>query len=103
MYGLGQAAEGIKNYAFESFLFFYYNQVLGLSGKLTGHRAAAHVDLRRGDGSARRLGVGQPETSLGPASPVHVRLGDTARRSRSRSCSALPTGRVRPCCSPGSP
>jgi glycoside/pentoside/hexuronide:cation symporter, GPH family len=36
MYGLGQAAEGIKNYAFESFLFFYYNQVLGLSGKLTG-------------------------------------------------------------------
>jgi GPH family glycoside/pentoside/hexuronide:cation symporter len=35
-YGLGQAAEGIKNYAFESFLFFYYNQVLGLSGTLTG-------------------------------------------------------------------
>src|SRR5262245_12203278 len=36
MYGLGQAAEGIKNYAFEWFLFFYYNQVLGLSGKLVG-------------------------------------------------------------------
>src|SRR5262245_65533589 len=36
LYGLGQAAEGIKNYAFEWFLFFYYNQVLGLSGKLVG-------------------------------------------------------------------
>ena len=36
MYGLGQAAEGVKGYAFENFLFFYYNQVLGLSGKLTG-------------------------------------------------------------------
>ena len=36
MYGLGQAAEGIKNYAFEWFVFFYYNQVLGLSGTATG-------------------------------------------------------------------
>lgn len=31
-YGVGQAAEGIKNHAFASFLFFYYTAVLGLTG-----------------------------------------------------------------------
>ena len=35
-YGVGQAAESIKNNTFELFLFFYYNQVLGLSGTLAG-------------------------------------------------------------------
>ncbi len=35
-YGFGQAAEGIKNGAFAVFLFFYYVQVLGLSGTLAG-------------------------------------------------------------------
>jgi len=35
-YGLGQSAEGIKNNAFEIFLFFYYTQVLGLTGTLAG-------------------------------------------------------------------
>lgn len=35
-YGLGQAAEGIKNTAFNQFLFFFYYQVLGLSGTSTG-------------------------------------------------------------------
>ena len=35
-YGLGQAAEGMKNYAFELFLFFYFTQVLGLTGTLAG-------------------------------------------------------------------
>jgi len=35
-YGLGQAAEGIKNLAFELFLFFYFTQVLGLGGSLAG-------------------------------------------------------------------
>ena len=35
-YGIGQAGEGIKTTAFETFLFFYYNQVLGLSGTLAG-------------------------------------------------------------------
>ena len=30
-YGVGQAAEGIKNAAFNVFVFFYYTQVLGLS------------------------------------------------------------------------
>ncbi|ELR66468.1 hypothetical protein C942_04166 [Photobacterium marinum] len=35
-YGVGQAAEAIKNNTFELFLFFYYNQVLGLSGTLAG-------------------------------------------------------------------
>ena len=35
-YGVGQAAEGIKNAAFGTFLLLYYNQVLGLSGSLAG-------------------------------------------------------------------
>jgi len=35
-YGLGSVAEGINNTAFNVFLLFYYNQVLGLSGTLTG-------------------------------------------------------------------
>jgi Na+/melibiose symporter-like transporter len=35
-FGLGQAAEGIKSGAFNIFLFFYFNQVLGLSGTLAG-------------------------------------------------------------------
>lgn len=35
-YGVGQIAEGVKNSAFNIFLFFYFNQVLGLSGSLAG-------------------------------------------------------------------
>jgi GPH family glycoside/pentoside/hexuronide:cation symporter len=35
-YGIGQAAEGIKNYGFSSCLLFYYTSVLGLSGALAG-------------------------------------------------------------------
>lgn len=35
-YGLGSVSEGIKNTAFSAFLLFYYNQVLGLPGTLTG-------------------------------------------------------------------
>lgn len=35
-YGIGQLSDGIKQAAFTSFLFFYYNQVLGLSGSLAG-------------------------------------------------------------------
>lgn len=35
-YGFGQTAEGLKNGAFGVFLFFYYNQVLALSGTLAG-------------------------------------------------------------------
>lgn len=35
-YGVGQAAEGLKNTAFGIFILFYYNQVLGLSGTLAG-------------------------------------------------------------------
>ncbi len=36
LYGIGQLGEGFKNSSFETFLFFYYNQVLGLSGTLAG-------------------------------------------------------------------
>jgi Na+/melibiose symporter-like transporter len=35
-YGLGETAEGVKSAALETFLFFYYVQVTGLSGTLTG-------------------------------------------------------------------
>ena len=35
-YASGQLAEGIKNESFATFLLFYYNQVLGLSGSLVG-------------------------------------------------------------------
>jgi len=35
-FGIGQIAEGIKTCAFSTFLMFYYNQVLGLSGDLAG-------------------------------------------------------------------
>jgi GPH family glycoside/pentoside/hexuronide:cation symporter len=36
LYGLGQAAEGIKSNAFAAFLLFYYQQVLGLDATLCG-------------------------------------------------------------------
>ena len=42
-YGVGSVAEGTKNTAFNVFLLFYYNAVLGLSGTLTG--AAIFVAL----------------------------------------------------------
>ena len=35
-YGVGQLSDGVKQSAFTTFLFFYYNQVLGLSGSLAG-------------------------------------------------------------------
>ena len=35
-YGIGQTSSGVKNAVFSIFLFFYYNQVLGLSGSLAG-------------------------------------------------------------------
>ncbi len=35
-FGLGQTAEGIKNAAFNTFVLFYYQQVVGVSGTLTG-------------------------------------------------------------------
>ena len=38
-YGVGQVSDGAKNAAFSTFLFFYYNQVLGLSASLAGAAA----------------------------------------------------------------
>jgi len=35
-YGVGQLSDGVKQSAFTTFLFFYYNQVLGLPGSLAG-------------------------------------------------------------------
>ena len=34
-WGIGQIGEGVKNSAFNSFLLFYYNQILGVSATLT--------------------------------------------------------------------
>ncbi|MEQ3696232.1 MAG: MFS transporter [Pseudomonadales bacterium] len=42
-YGVGQLSDGVKQAAFNTFLFFYYNQVLGLSASLAG--AAALIAL----------------------------------------------------------
>lgn len=36
LFGSGSVAEGTKNFAFNVFLLFYYNNVLGLSGSLAG-------------------------------------------------------------------
>ena len=36
LYGVGQIAEGVKNESLSLFLLFYYREVLGLSGTLTG-------------------------------------------------------------------
>lgn len=38
-YGVGQVSDGVKQASFSTFLFFYYNQVLGLSGSLAGMAA----------------------------------------------------------------
>jgi Na+/melibiose symporter-like transporter len=38
-YGIGQLSDGVKQSSFTTFLFFYYNQVLGLSGSLAGTAA----------------------------------------------------------------
>ena len=38
-YGVGQISDGVKQTSFSIFLFFYYNQVLGLSGSLAGTAA----------------------------------------------------------------
>ena len=35
-YGVGQIGEQVKNQGFNAFLFFYFTQVLGLSGTLAG-------------------------------------------------------------------
>lgn len=35
-FGIGQLAEGVKNSAFNTFLLFFYQQVVGVSGTLTG-------------------------------------------------------------------
>ncbi|HJO23922.1 MAG: MFS transporter [Myxococcota bacterium] len=40
-YGIGQVAEGIKTRGFDYFAFFYFTQVLGLSGSLAGLAVAA--------------------------------------------------------------
>ena len=40
LFGLGQSAESVKNFAFGNLLLIYYNQVLGVSGALSGTAVA---------------------------------------------------------------
>ena len=42
-WGIGQIGEGVKNSAFNSFLLFYYNQILGVSASLTALALAIAV------------------------------------------------------------
>ncbi|MFT7687039.1 MAG: GPH family glycoside/pentoside/hexuronide:cation symporter [Candidatus Azotimanducaceae bacterium] len=42
-WGVGQIGEGVKNAAFNSFLLFYYNQILGVSATLTAIALAVAV------------------------------------------------------------
>lgn len=42
-WGVGQIGEGVKNVAFNSFLLFYYNQILGVSATLTSLALAVAV------------------------------------------------------------
>ena len=42
-WGVGQIGEGVKNSAFNSFLLFYYNQILGVSATLTAIALAVAV------------------------------------------------------------
>ncbi|MCZ6500948.1 MAG: MFS transporter [Gammaproteobacteria bacterium] len=42
-WGIGQIGEGVKNSAFNSFLLFYYNQILGVSATLTAIALAVAV------------------------------------------------------------
>jgi len=42
-WGIGQVGEGVKNSAFNSFLLFYYNQILGVSATLTAVALAVAV------------------------------------------------------------
>ena len=36
LFGIGSVSEGTKNTVFNTFLLFYYNQILGVSGTLSG-------------------------------------------------------------------
>lgn len=42
-WGIGQVGEGVKNSAFNSFLLFYYNQILGVSATLTSIALAVAI------------------------------------------------------------
>jgi GPH family glycoside/pentoside/hexuronide:cation symporter len=46
-WGIGQIGEGVKNSAFNSFLLFYYNQILGVSATLTSIALAIAIVLTR--------------------------------------------------------
>ena len=53
---LGSCPESLKNAAWDTFLLFYYTQVLGLSGKLTGLAIAVSL-IDHGRSTEARKGV----------------------------------------------
>jgi glycoside/pentoside/hexuronide:cation symporter, GPH family len=82
LYGIGETGEGITTAALETFLFFYYIQVVGLSGALTGAALLiallvdAVIDPWVGawsDGTRTRLGRRHPFLYAAPV-PLAVAL-----------------------------
>ena len=63
-FGIGQIAEGVKTCAFGTYLLFYYNQILGLSGDLAG--LAIFIALV--------FDADASEGAFSPASPVPLGL-----------------------------
>jgi Na+/melibiose symporter-like transporter len=104
-YASGQLAEGIKNESFATFLLFYYNQVLGLSGSLAGLAILialvfdALTDPLVGvvsDRTRSRLGRRHPYLFAG-ALPLGISFiavftppGDSARPASSSGCWSSP-------------
>jgi Na+/melibiose symporter-like transporter len=84
-FGVGQIAEGVKSRAFETFLFFYYEQVLGRGAGLSA--AALALAVLRNASVAPVLN----EVSAGARSGHHRRLRITMTgRSVFRCSRALP-------------
>jgi lantibiotic modifying enzyme len=81
-YGVGQMAEGLKNGAFGVFLFFYYVQVLGLSGTYAGLAVGIALMFDALTDPHGRVAVGQLAVATRQPSPVHVRLHRCRWRSR---------------------
>jgi Na+/melibiose symporter-like transporter len=65
-YGVGQTSSGVKNAAFAIFLFFYFNQVLGLSGSLAGMASLLVMQLL-----TPWLGSCPTDTNLAGAAAIH--------------------------------
>lgn len=87
-FGVGQIAEGVESRAFETFLFFYYEQVLGLGAGLSAAALALAV-LRNAsvapvlnEVSAGARGVHQRRVRTTMTRDVSLRLEPLVRTPR---------------------